>query len=276
MYLTRHQSPNGPRLALNGSYLPRNLSLQALLELPGSTMERILRTLQTGSVTDTADHPLLPPLEPMHEVWAAGVTYRRSREARENESDVRDVYEKVYSAERPELFFKSIGWRVGGHQMPIRIRQDSRWNVPEPELTLVINSHREIVGFCVGNDVSSRDIEGANPLYLPQAKMYTGSCALGPGIILTEAEQLLDLAIHLSVIRAGDTIYQGETRSSHMKRTLNELVEYLTREMDFPHGVFLMTGTGIVPTDDFSLQPGDTVRITIGSLQLENSVSSDW
>jgi 2-dehydro-3-deoxy-D-arabinonate dehydratase len=234
----------------------------------------MLQLLQTLPAPETADHPLLPPIEPTHEVWAAGVTYLRSREARESESDVRDVYEKVYSAERPELFFKSVGWRVAGHNMPIRIRHDSHWNVPEPELTLVINGHQEIVGYCVGNDVSSRDIEGANPLYLPQAKMYNGSCAIGPGIVIASADHLVDISIQMEVVRAGRMVYQGETRSSQMKRTLSELVVYLTKEMDFPYGVFLMTGTGIVPGEDFSLVPGDAVLISIGALQLENPVHS--
>jgi 2-dehydro-3-deoxy-D-arabinonate dehydratase len=270
MYLTRHQTPQGARLALGGFYLPREINLKMLMALPGDNLTEILQVLPTSN---SADHPLLPPLEPDHEVWASGVTYLRSREARESESDVRDVYERVYSAERPELFFKACGWRVMGHQMPIRIRHDSHWNVPEPELTLVINSQKEIVGYTVGNDVSSRDIEGANPLYLPQAKMYNGSCALGPGIVLTTINELADMTIELQVIRDGRSIYSGATRSSQMKRTLGELVEFLTREMDFPYGGFLMTGTGIVPGDDFSLQSGDTVLISIGSLQLENPVS---
>jgi 2-dehydro-3-deoxy-D-arabinonate dehydratase len=158
--------------------------------------------------------------------------------------------------------------------MPIRIRKDSRWNVPEPELTLMINRHREIVGYCIGNDVSSRDIEGANPLYLPQAKIYSGACALGPGIEIITADQIRDIAIQIEIIRGDEIIYQDETRSSQMKRSLQELVDYLTTEMDFPQGAFLMTGTGIVPGDDFSLQPGDTVRINIGSLTLENQVDS--
>lgn len=269
MYLTQHQTPNGPRLALDGFYLAGYNNLKSLLELPYATM---LPILQAWHVADPAEHPLLPPLEPMHEVWAAGVTYLRSRKAREAESDVRDVYERVYSAERPELFFKSIGWRVAGDQMPIRIRQDSYWNVPEPELTLVINAHREIVGYCAGNDVSSRDIEGANPLYLPQAKMYNGSCAIGPGIMLAKADELADLPIQLDVLRDNQSVYQGETRSGLMRRTLSELVDYLTKEMDFPQGVFLMTGTGIVPGDDFSLQPGDLVKISVGSLRLQNPV----
>jgi 2-dehydro-3-deoxy-D-arabinonate dehydratase len=269
MYLTRHQTPHGPRLALDGAYLTWPKNLKALLELPYAAM---LQALQTLPVTGPADHPLLPPLEPIHEVWAAGVTYLRSRKAREAESDVRDVYEKVYSAERPELFFKSIGWRVVGDNMPIRIRQDSQWNVPEPELTLVINAHHEIVGYCAGNDVSSRDIEGVNPLYLPQAKMYNGSCAIGPGIMIATADEVTDIPIHLDVQREDKRVYQGETRSAQMRRTVSELVDYLTKEMDFPHGVFLMTGTGIVPGDDFSLQPGDRVRISVGSLQLQNPV----
>lgn len=271
MYLTRHQTPSGPNWALDGYFLPQHINLKTLLALPHVALLQLLHALPVG---ETAVHNLLSPLEPDQEVWAAGVAYRRSREAREHESDVKDVYEKVYSAERPELFFKAIGWRVVGHQMPIRIRQDSSWNVPEPELTLVVNGRKEIVGFCVGNDVSSRDIEGANPLYLPQAKMYNGSCALGPGIILAEADQLVDLAIQMDIIRADEVVYQGETRSSQMKRTLSELVDYLTQEMDFPFGTFLMTGTGIVPSDAFSLQHGDTVRITVGSLQLENTVKA--
>jgi 2-dehydro-3-deoxy-D-arabinonate dehydratase len=269
MYLTRHQTPHGPRLALDGAYLTRHVSLQTLLELPSTVLLPVLQALPTG---EPAEHPLLPPLEPLHEVWAAGVTYLRSRQARQAESGAADVYEKVYDAERPELFFKSIGWRVAGDNMPIRIRHDSHWNVPEPELTLVINAHREIVGYCVGNDVSSRDIEGANPLYLPQAKIYNGACALGPGILLGPATELTGLPIRLDVQRDGQSIYQGTTRSAQMKRSLPELVDYLTQEIDFPFGVFLMTGTGIVPGDDFSLQPGDVVHIIIGSLHLQNPV----
>jgi 2-dehydro-3-deoxy-D-arabinonate dehydratase len=158
--------------------------------------------------------------------------------------------------------------------MPIRIRRDSRWNVPEPELTLVINARGEIVGFCAGNDVSSRDIEGANPLYLPQAKIYDGACALGPGISLCEPDTLGNLSIELTVTRDGHAIFASETRTSRIKRPLQELVDYLRKELEFPNGVFLMTGTGIVPPDDFSLAGGDHVRITIGDLTLENEVAS--
>lgn len=269
MYLTQHQTPQGPRWALDGTYLPRQFNLELLLQLPQAIMAQFLQTLPTA---DAAADPLLPPLEPMHEVWASGVTYLRSREAREIESETKDVYEKVYMAERPELFFKAVGWRVVGHQMPIRIRRDSHWNVPEPELTLVINARREIVGYCVGNDVSSRDIEGANPLYLPQAKVYSGSCALGPGIVLATADDLRDVPIQIEIIRDNEVVFQNQIQSSQMKRSLEELVDYLTTELDFPHGVFLMTGTGIVPSDDFSLQFGDVVRITINALTLENTV----
>jgi 2-dehydro-3-deoxy-D-arabinonate dehydratase len=267
MYLTHHQTREGPQWALDGQALPKSFSLNLLLEIRQNRQADFLRSVPTAGALSGA---LLPPVEPLHEIWACGVTYLRSREAREAESQARNVYEKVYDAERPELFFKAIGWRAVGHQQPIRIRKDSRWNVPEPELTLVINCHREIVGYCVGNDVSSRDIEGENPLYLPQAKVYKGSCAVGPGIRLATASELRDLLIQLSILRNEEAVFQGETRSSQMKRSLEELAECLTREMDFPQGVFLLTGTGIVPPEDFSLQTGDIVRIAIDSLVLEN------
>lgn len=182
-----------------------------------------------------------------------------------------DIYQKVYEAERPEIFSKSIGWRVSGNGMPIRIRKDSQWNVPEPELVLVINSRREVVGYCAGNDVSSRDIEGKNPLYLPQAKIYNGSCALGHGILLCEGDEIKDIPIRLEIRRANEAIFNGEANTSIMKRTLPELIEFLTRKLDFPQGVFLMTGTCLVP-DDFTLQPDDVVMIQVGELKIENRV----
>jgi 2-dehydro-3-deoxy-D-arabinonate dehydratase len=271
MRLTRHVTADGPRWALDDSFLPPSFTLAHVLELPRAETADFLQTLPR---TGAAGGALLPPIEAEHEVWAAGVTYLRSREARESESSVKDVYARVYVAARPELFFKSAGWRVAGHRMPIRIRGDSRWNVPEPELTLVINAHGETVGFCAGNDVSSRDIEGENPLYLPQAKVYNGSCALGPGIVLAEADDLRDLAIRLEVIRAGRSIFTGDTRTTQMKRPFEELVAYLCQELDFPRGVFLMTGTGIVPPQEFSMVCGDLVRVTVGSLMLENEVDS--
>ena len=267
--LTRHHTAGGARWAVDRRLLAPDVDLAALLALPASELPALL-----GRVTgDPApEGTLLAPVDAASEVWAAGVTYQRSRVAREAESSVKDVYARVYDAPRPELFFKSAGWRVAGPGRPIRIRADSRWNVPEPELTLAINRHGEIVGYCAGNDVSSRDIEGENPLYLPQAKIYNGSCALGPGISLCGAAALRDLAIDLAVTRRGAAVFTGATRTSQLKRPLEELAAYLFRELDFPHGVFLMTGTGIVPPDDFSLLPGDTVRITIGELTLENEV----
>jgi 2-dehydro-3-deoxy-D-arabinonate dehydratase len=271
MLITRHHTPEGPRWAFDGGYLPPPFSLDTLLALPRESVEEYLRILPT---TGDASDPLLAPIEASQEVWAAGVTYLRSRQAREIESDSGDVYEKVYLADRPELFFKANGWRVSGNRVPVRIRRDSQWNVPEPELTLVVNSHREIVGFCAGNDISSRDIEGANPLYLPQAKVYNGSCALGPGIQISDINTLGDIPIQMEITRAGEIFYQGETHSSQMKRSLEELVGYLTMELDFPQGVFLMTGTGIVPPEEFTLQPGDFVRVQIGKLVLENEVSA--
>ncbi|MDH7487311.1 MAG: fumarylacetoacetate hydrolase family protein [Anaerolineae bacterium] len=223
-----------------------------------------------------ADEPaygeLLAPIDPLQEVWAAGVTYLRSRDARRAESRAADVYERVYDALRPELFFKAAGWRVMSTGMPIRIRADSRWNVPEPELVIVINRYRQIVGYCAGNDVSSRDIEGENPLYLPQAKVYDGSCALGPGIVLCEPDEIADVPIRLSVERDGAVVFAGEATTGAMKRTLCELAEYLTRELSFPHGVLLMTGTCIVPGEGFTLQQGDVVQVQVGTLAIRNKV----
>jgi 2-dehydro-3-deoxy-D-arabinonate dehydratase len=271
MYLTRYQTSAGARWALDGRFLPEQFNVGFLLELPAPAIPELLKTIVTST---PAEGKILAPLEPTQEVWACGVTYLRSRDARKAESNVGDVYERVYDAERPEVFFKSPGWRVMGPGAPIRIRRDSHWNVPEPELTLVVNSRLEIVGFCVGNDVSSRSIEGENPLYLPQAKTYNGSCALGPGIRLADVNQFKDVPIRLEILRAGQPAFTGEIRSSQMKRTYEELVAYLGQELNFPQGVFVMTGTGLVPSDDFTLQPGDLVRITVADLVLENEVQS--
>jgi len=271
MYLTRHQTADGARWAADGRFLPPGFELGLLLQLPGNAVASFLRAIPR---TEAASGPLLPPIEPTQEVWACGVTYLRSREAREAESTVKDVYARVYEAKRPELFWKAIGWRVVGHTMAIRVREDSAWNVPEPELALVMNAHGEIVGYSVGNDVSSRDIEGENPLYLPQAKVYDGSCALGPGIRLADVGDLRDLSIQISLVRDGRPVFEGATRTSQIKRPLEELVSYLAMELDFPRGAFLLTGTGIVPPHDFSMHKGDIVRITIGELTLENQISS--
>lgn len=210
------------------------------------------------------------------EVWAAGVTYHRSRKARMAESKEAgggDFYDRVYSAERPELFFKAAGWRVVGPGGRVRIRSDANWSVPEPELTLVINAAGDIAGYTIGNDMSSRDIEGENPLYLPQAKVYDGSCALGPCVLLSPPA-LTENIIRLEIERGGRALYSGSTSLSELKRDPRQLVQYLFRDQSFPRGVLLMTGTGIVPGDDFTLQRGDVIRIAIDGIGvLENTVA---
>jgi 2-dehydro-3-deoxy-D-arabinonate dehydratase len=270
MYLSRHQTPSGPRWALDGHFLPASFELGALLEQPSAALPAFLGALPRSGAAEGA---LLAPVEDDEEVWAAGVTYLRSREAREAESTQKDVYTRVYESKRPELFFKSVGFRVVGHGSPIRIRKDSAWNVPEPELVLVINSRGEIIGYSAGNDVSSRDIEGENPLYLPQAKVYTGSCALGPGIMLSDPARLRDLPVQIEIRRDGQAVFEGETRTARMKRTPEELVGYLTLELAFPRGVLLFTGTGIVPLGEFTMQRGDLVSIRLADLLLENAVA---
>ena len=278
MLLTKHKTANGLRWAVDGHFLPPDVNLTTLLEMPRETMIEVLERLSgdesaSGAVLSVSKGEEEAPIDPQQEVWAAGVTYLRSRDARKAESSVADMYQKVYEAERPEIFFKSLGWRVSGNGWPIRIRGDSHWNVPEPELVLVINCHSEIVGYCAGNDVSSRDIEGENPLYLPQAKIYNGSCALGHGILLCDPEMMQNLPIRMKIQRGNETIVNGEANTASMKRTLPELVEFLTRELDFPQGVFLMTGTCLVP-DDFTLQAEDVVIIQVGETKIENKVQA--
>lgn len=272
MNLTRHQAASGPRWALDGDWLPAGLTLSQLLSIPAGALPGHLRQLAESERAPSAagSEALLAPVEQEQEVWASGVTYLRSRQAREAESSTGDIYQRVYTAERPELFFKASGWRVAAPGSFIRVRKDSRWNVPEPELTLVLNRFGEIIGFTAGNDVSSRDIEGENPLYLPQAKVYNGSCALGPAIRL--ASDLREIPIRLEILRSGQAVFQGETHTGMMKRSFEELAAYLFRELDFPHGAFLMTGTGIVPPEAYSLQPGDHVRVSVGDLVLSNTV----
>jgi 2-dehydro-3-deoxy-D-arabinonate dehydratase len=209
---------------------------------------------------------LIAPIAPGQEVWAAGVTYWRSRTARMEESKDSgggDFYARVYDAARPELFFKSTAHRVAGPNQPIRIRGDSKWNVPEPELTLAINPRGKIIGYTIGNDVSSRDIEGENPLYLPQAKVYSGSCALGPCVLMSDEALATSTSISMQIRRAGQAVFEGSTTLAQLRRRPDELVEYLLRDNAFPSGCFLMTGTGIIPPDDFTLLSGDEVAIEI-------------
>jgi 2-dehydro-3-deoxy-D-arabinonate dehydratase len=271
--LSRHATSSGPRWTYNGRLLPSGIGLAALLALPAENIPAALEKIAVSQEEEPSD-PLLAPIDPMQEVWASGVTYLRSREARKSESSVADIYERVYEAERPELFLKSIGWRVAGNGERVRIRKDSKWNVPEPELVLVVNHAGEIIGYTAGNDMSSRDIEGANPLYLPQAKIYDGSCALGPAIVLASPTELSDVAIALTIERNEAEVFSGAIRTSQMKRRFSELARYLCAEYRLPHGAFLMTGTGIVPPDDFTLAVGDRVRINVGPLSLQNPVES--
>ena len=227
------------------------------------------------AAADFASAQILAPIG-TQEVWAAGVTYYRSRSARMEESKSAgggDFYDRVYSAERPELFFKSTASRVAGPSSHVRIRSDAKWNVPEPELTLLINQRGQIIGYTVGNDMSSRDIEGENPLYLPQAKVYDRSCALGPCILVTPEPLPTTTPIRLEILRGGAAAFSAETTLAELKRTPVSLVEYLFRDNSFPAGAFLMTGTGIVPPDSFTLAPGDRIRITIDPIgTLENEV----
>jgi 2-dehydro-3-deoxy-D-arabinonate dehydratase len=207
-------------------------------------------------------YALLRPLDPP-EVWCAGVTYERSRDARVEESAARDVYTLVYEAERPELFLKDAGCRrTVGPGEPIGIRSDSSWNVPEPEIGLVVGGDGEIAGVTIGNDVSSREIEGANPLYLPQAKVYAGACALGPAVLSPLGGEPFELRLRI-LSEAGDELFGGETSTARMKRTFEDLVDYLLRENPVPPGSVLLTGTGLVPADDFTLEPGHVVEIEV-------------
>jgi 2-dehydro-3-deoxy-D-arabinonate dehydratase len=219
---------------------------------------------------------VLAPIEGQ-EVWAAGVTYYRSRGARMEESKDTgggSFYDRVYSAERPELFFKSTASRTVGTGGKVRIREDAKWSVPEPELTLVVSPGGRIVGYTIGNDMSSRDIEGENPLYLPQAKVYCGSCALGPGILVTANPLAHSTEIVLEILRGERIEFEGSVALTELKRDPKTLVEYLFRDNRFPAGVFLMTGTGIVPPNSFTLESGDRVRIAIDPIGvLENVVA---
>jgi 2-dehydro-3-deoxy-D-arabinonate dehydratase len=203
------------------------------------------------------------------EVWAAGVTYFRSRDARMEESKSAgggDFYDRVYKAERPELFFKATPNRVAGHNEKVAIRQDASWSVPEPELTLLVSPNGKILGYTVGNDVSARDIEGQNPLYLPQAKVYDRSCSLGPGVLISSAPLPPSTDIRLEIMRTGQAAFVGSTTLGQMRRDPATLVRYLYRDNAFPYGCFLLTGTGIVPPESFTLKAADRISITIGGI----------
>lgn len=284
MQLIRYRSTNDvrtPGLAdgshLIGHFSQANTTLSNLLRLSSGEFRRAVEEAGSGDSKvggEVEMAKLLAPIDGETEVWAAGVTYERSEVARREESETPDIYAKVYKAERPELFFKANARRVVGPNGNIAVRADSGWDVPEPELAVVINTYGEIVGYCIANDVSSRSIEGENPLYLPQAKVYAGSCALGPGI--TPAWEIADaytLGIHMSIDRAGREFWKGETNTGELHRKLDELVAYLYREDEFPDGAILCTGTALVPEHPFTLEAGDVVHIGIDGLgSLSNAV----
>ena len=237
--------------------------------------QKMKNVVQSTASTDGMPDILLPPVQ-SQELWASGVTYFRSKQGRQEESKKTgggDYYAHVYEAERPELFFKSTPHRIVGHGAKVRIRRDSTWNVPEPELTLMITSSGKIVGYTIGNDMSSRSIEGENPLYLPQAKTYDGCAAIGPWIYVTEDPLPKTTTIELDIKRSGSSVFTGSTEISQLKRELTQLVSFLYRECSFPHGSLLMTGTGIVPSSDFTLKSGDEINITIQPIgTLKNKV----
>jgi 2-dehydro-3-deoxy-D-arabinonate dehydratase len=248
--------------------------LTGLFEFEGLAAQLGALANQNLPVVALADVKLLAPIE-QQEVWAVGVTYLRSKKARMEESNFSaTAYDKVYEAPRPELFFKSLPEKVVGTGEAVGIRRDATWSVPEPELAFVINSRGHIVGYTIGNDMSSRDIEGENLLYLPQAKIYNRSCAVGPFITVGGGEsEARTWRIELEIQRAGATAFRGETSVGQIKRTFAELAEYLFRSQNFPHGAVLLTGTGIVPPDGFTLAAGDSVRIAISGIgTLENQV----
>jgi len=259
------------------------------LELAGSGFQCLAEILEADDPAAVAtslvgdreialtDVQLLAPVD-QQEIWAAGVTYKRSQAARMEESETSaSCYDLVYDADRPELFLKATPHRVSGPHQPLRIRYDATWNVPEPEITCVVTSQGRLVGFTIGNDMSSRDIEGENPLYLPQAKVYRQCAGLGPVITLVDSmPDREDTGIHLAIERAGETVFEGTSGVSQMHRTFEDLIGFLMREQEFPQGVFLMTGTGIVPENDFTLKADDRVHITIDGIgTLSNPIVQD-
>ena len=261
--LARGSVEDGPRMLL-----PTDLTLDVLLGAGGLSLADVA---SIDGIEVDAGVPIQAPVE-AQEIWAAGVTYRRSRDARVEEASEATPYDRVYEAERPELFCKNAGWRVRGPGDPIAVRGDSTWDVPEPELTLVLDADAQIVGYTIGNDVSSRSIEGANTLYLPQAKTYDGSCAIGPAIVpVTEIEP--PFTIRMTIERNGEAVYDDTTSTAQMRRSFDELASYLGRALTLPAGAFLMTGTGIVPDPPFTLREGDIVTIAVDGLgELTNPV----
>ena len=259
-------------LDLSGLGVKSVVDLLESADLPGTLKRLAASPVRSVPVSEVC---FVSPVEDQ-EVWAAGVTYLRSKAARMEESEFSaSAYDRVYDAPRPEIFFKSVGAKTVGAGGPVGIRADAKWNVPEPELVLVFNSRRELVGFTVGNDMSSRDIEGENLLYLPQAKTYKGSCALGPCLrVAVDEAEARTWGIRLEIRRDGAEVFSGTTQVSNIKRSFSELGGWLHRSQEFARGVVLLTGTGIVPPNEFTLAAGDVVRITIDGIgTLENPVA---
>ena len=271
--LFRIETPDGNVHVARGDVESGPIELVELPELAGVDAGALRGALDGP---DDGDVPpgsrVLPPVAPIQEVWAAGVTYERSLEARSEEAADATPYDLVYVAERPELFYKAPGWRVRGPNEPIAIRADSGWDVPEPELALVLDPEMNVIGYTIGNDVSSRTIEGENPLYLPQAKVYDGACALGPALVAADGvEPPFD--IRVDIVREGASVFLGETSTAKMRRSFDELAAHLGRALTLPHGAILLTGTGVVPDTSVTLHEGDVVRIEIDRLGvLENRV----
>jgi len=274
MLLAKIQTKQGPAVARVANNFATvldltSLGLQSLSQLLSSDrLVELARDLPAAAASIPLESvQWLPPIDDQ-EVWAAGVTYKRSQTARMEESEAAaSCYDRVYTADRPELFFKATPNRCSGHLGKLRIRTDATWNVPEPELTLVLSNRGKIVGYTIGNDMSSRDIEGDNPLYLPQAKVYNQCCGLGPWITLAEAMPARDkIGIYLKIIRDNKTVFSGETSVSQMARQFEDLVQWLIRDNDLLNGAFMLTGTGVVPDSSFTLAKDDTVHISIDGI----------
>ncbi len=267
---------SGNFLEANGNYFKLEATWDSLIAHDDLYGYAEASAASAARSTEFHESEILAPVV-SQEIWASGVTYYRSRNARMEES--KDAgggtfYDRVYTAERPELFFKSTGPKSVGTGAPVRIRKDATWSVPEPEMTLVLNPRGKINGFTIGNDMSSRDIEGENPLYLPQAKVYNGACAIGPCIFLSNELLPTETSISIEILRGGQPAFTGATALTELKRDPHTLAEYLFREMDFEHGALLMTGTGVVPPDDFTLASGDEIIITIDHIgTLRNTVA---
>ena len=279
-HLVRHLADGVPRVGVRSDGVVRPVpGVGSMAELLGQSLaaarDRVLAAAGEPGVP-VADVRLLPPVDGLTEVWASGVTYERSMDARVEESQTQDVYSRVYAADRPELFFKSVAWRVVTDGEPIAVRPDCSVTVPEPELAVVVTATGEVLGYTVCDDVSSRDIEGENPLYLPQAKVYAGSCALATGIRPAwEVPDWSRLDVAVAVLRDGATVFEGTTSTARMRRTVDELVECLFRAQDFPAGAVLSTGTGLVPDLEFTLRPGDVVDVVVEEVgTLSNPVTT--